>query len=243
MTLAQKHKEETKRWLALAHAAGGHLQVKGAVVSCGEGSPGDYLRRCSPLRVPSTVPCWRCWASCLHPALWGHSLPSGVDATGARCVLHQAHALPTRGAALPGPQKRLLRQRNTSTGWHQAASLHARRALQGPRVACASPAHQMPFREACPYRAACVAAPGICRRCDWSPMMPPALVQIHAIMNYAFVLKSEGKRVSARRTYEQALGIAREAFGPLHPTVEKVKYELVAHMVKCNEEVRNVTVQ
>ena len=34
MTLALRKFAETKKWLALAHAAGAYLPVKGAMVSC-----------------------------------------------------------------------------------------------------------------------------------------------------------------------------------------------------------------
>lgn len=67
---------------------------------------------------------------------------------------------------------------------------------------------------------------------------PRRSLQVHCLMNYAFVVKGEVKPQSAQAAYEAALAAARSAFGPLHPHVEKVKYELIAHLINTDQEVR-----
>ena len=56
-------------------------------------------------------------------------------------------------------------------------------------------------------------------------------------MNYAYVVKGEGKRASAQRAYEQALAAAQAGYGPVHAMVEKVKYELTAFLANTGQEV------
>jgi hypothetical protein len=51
-------------------------------------------------------------------------------------------------------------------------------------------------------------------------------------MNYAFVLRNDGKPRSARAVYEAALAAARGQHGAAHPAVEQVKYEFTSFLVK-----------
>ena len=55
---------------------------------------------------------------------------------------------------------------------------------------------------------------------------------VRALMNYAYVLRNDGKPRSARDTYKAALEQARADFGPCHANVEQVKYEYSAFLSK-----------
>ncbi|KAI7836105.1 hypothetical protein COHA_010007 [Chlorella ohadii] len=54
--------------------------------------------------------------------------------------------------------------------------------------------------------------------------------QVRALMNYAYILKSERKAASTRATYDEALTLARTQHGATHGMVEKIKYELTAFL-------------
>lgn len=56
--------------------------------------------------------------------------------------------------------------------------------------------------------------------------------QIRALMNYAYVLRNEGKTRSTRDTYKLAMQLAQQEFGPSSPNVEQVKYEYTAYLAK-----------
>ena len=56
--------------------------------------------------------------------------------------------------------------------------------------------------------------------------------QIRALMNYAYVLRNEGKPRSTRDTYKLAMQLARQEFGPSSPNLEQVKYEYTGYLAK-----------
>ena len=55
---------------------------------------------------------------------------------------------------------------------------------------------------------------------------------IRALMNYAYILRSENKPRSTRSAYTTAMEIAVKEHGPSHPTVEQVKFEFTSFLVK-----------
>ena len=60
-------------------------------------------------------------------------------------------------------------------------------------------------------------------------------------MNYAYVLRNDGKPRSARAAYDTALAMAREDLGQSHPTVEQVKYEYTAFLAKSGRDAEAAT--
>ena len=55
---------------------------------------------------------------------------------------------------------------------------------------------------------------------------------VRALMNYAYVLRMDNKPRSTRATYSTALEIAKNEYGPSHPSVEQVKTEFVGFLAK-----------
>lgn len=63
-------------------------------------------------------------------------------------------------------------------------------------------------------------------------------MQVRALMNYAYILKSERKLASTRAAYEEALRLGRQTHGATHGMLEKIKYELSAFLGSTGREVR-----